>query len=85
MHMKFYPDEVREEAIRLVVRQRMTTREAAMKLGLRSEIVRVWVNRFRTRKEDTSDAGQLRACMQRLAIERDALAGIAARLLEKTG
>ncbi|WP_426662436.1 transposase [Rhodanobacter aciditrophus] len=83
--MKFYPDELKDEAIRLVVKHRLTTREAAQQLGLRGEIVRVWVRRFRGRTARPNDADQLRACVQKLAIERDTLAGIAARLLEKTG
>ena len=85
MRMKFYPDELKNEAIRLVVKHRLTTREAAQRLGLRGEIVRVWVRRFRGRMARPNDADQLRACVQKLAIERDTLAGIAARLLEKTG
>lgn len=85
MRMKFYPDELKGEAIRLVVKHRLTTREAALQLGLRSEIVRVWVRRFRGQIARPSDADQLRACVQKLAIERDTLASIAARLLEKTG
>jgi transposase-like protein len=85
MRMKFYPDELKNEAIRLVVKHRLTTREAAQRLGLRGEIVRVWVRRFRGRMARPNDADQLRACVQKLAIERDTLAGIAARLLEKAG
>ena len=85
MRMRFYPDELKDEAIRLVVKHRLTTSEAALQLGLRSEVVRVWVRRFRSSKARHSDVDQLRACVQKLAIERDTLAGIAARLLEKTG
>ena len=85
MRMKFYPDELKDEAIRLVVKHRLSTREAASQLGLRSEVVRVWVRRFRCRNVRPSDVDQLRACVRKLAVERDTLAGIAARLLEKTG
>lgn len=84
MRMRFYPDELKDEAIRLVVKHRLTSGEAAQKLGLRSEVVRVWVRRFRSQRARPSDADQLRACVQQLASERDALASIAARLLEKT-
>lgn len=85
MRVRFYPDELKEEAIRLVVEHRLTTSEAALKLGLRSEIVRVWVHRFRCRKAPLSDIEQLRACVKRLAMERDTFAGIAASLLDKSG
>lgn len=85
MRMRFYPDELKDEAIRLVVKHRFTAGEAALQLGLRSEVVRVWVRRFRSSKTRPSDIDQLRARVQKLAVERDTLAGIAARLLEKTG
>lgn len=85
MRMKFYPDELKDEAIRLVVKQRLSTREAALQLGLRSEVVRVWVRRFRCGKARPSDIDQLQACVRKLAVERDTLASIASRLLEKTG
>jgi hypothetical protein len=85
MRMKFYPDELKDEAIRLVIKHRLSTREAASRLGLRGEVVRVWVRRFRCREVRPSDVDQLRACVQKLATERDTLASIAARLLEKTG
>lgn len=84
MRVKFYPDELKDEAIRLVVEHRLTTSEAALKLGLRSEVVRVWVHRFRCRKARLNDIEQLRACVKRLAMERDTFAGIAAGLLDKT-
>ncbi|HWU77677.1 MAG TPA: transposase [Rhodanobacter sp.] len=82
--MRFYPDELKDQAIQLVVKHRLTNGEAAMQLGLRSEVVRVWVRRFRSQKTRPSDADQLRARVQKLANERDALASIAARLLERT-
>ena len=85
MRMRFYPDELKDEAIRLVVKRRFTAGEAALQLGLRSEVVRVWVRRFRCGNVRPSDVDQLRACVRKLAVERDTLAGIAARLLEKAG
>lgn len=85
MRMKFYPDELKDEAIRLVVKQRLSTREAALQLGLRSEVVRVWVRRFRCGKARPSDIDQLQTRVRKLAVERDTLASIASRLLEKTG
>jgi transposase-like protein len=84
MRMRFYPDELKDEAIRLVVKHRLTTNEAALKLGLRSEVVRVWVRRFRCGKARLNDIDQLRAHVKKLAMERDTLASIAVRLLEKT-
>jgi len=85
MRVRVYPDEVKSEAIRLVTEHRLTTTEAALKLGLRSEVVRVWVHRFRCRKASLNDIGQLRACVKRLAMERDTFADIAAGLLDKAG
>lgn len=85
MRMKFYPDELKDEAIRLVVKQRLSTREAALQLGLRSEVVRVWVRRFRCGNARPGDIDQLQARVRKLAVERDTLASIASRLLEKTG
>lgn len=84
MRARFYPDELKDEAIRLVVKHRLTSGEAAMRLGLRSEVVRVWVRRFRCGKARPSDVDKLRAHVKKIAMERDMLAGIAARLLEKT-
>lgn len=83
MRVRIYPDEVRSEAIRLVTEHRFTINEAAMKLGLRGEVVRVWVRRFRCKKASLNDIGQLRACVKRLAMERDTFADIAAGLIDK--
>lgn len=83
MRVRFYPDELKDEAIRLVVEHRLTTSEAASKLGLRTEVVRVWVHRSRYRKAPLNDIEQLRSCVKRLAMERDAFAGIAADFLDK--
>lgn len=80
MRVRFYPDELKDEAIRLVVKRRLTMREAAMQLGLRSEVVRVWVRRFRCERARSGQADQLRTYVERLVIERDVLA----RLLKKT-
>ncbi|HVX57071.1 MAG TPA: transposase [Candidatus Saccharimonadales bacterium] len=85
MRARFYPDEVRAEAVRLVVERRFTAGEAALQLGLRSEVVRVWVRRFRCMRGASSDVDQLRARLQKVAMERDALANIATRLLDKVG
>ncbi|MEW9624359.1 transposase [Rhodanobacter geophilus] len=85
MRARFYPDEVRTEAVRLVVKHRLTVGEAALQLGLRSEVVRVWVRRFRCMRGAASDVDQLRARLQKIAMERDVLANIATRLLDKTG
>lgn len=85
MRTRFYPDELRVEAVRLVVEQRLTAGEAALQLGLRSEVVRVWVRRFRYTKRQIGDVGQLRARLQKIATERDVLISIAARLAGKVG
>jgi transposase-like protein len=84
MRMRFYPDELKDEAIRLVVKHRLTAREAALQLGLRSEVVRVWVRRFRYRKIRSGEVDHLRARVEKLVMERDTLASITARLLKKT-
>lgn len=85
MRTRFYPDELKDEAIRLVVKHRFTAGEAALQLGLRSEVVRVWVRRFRSMKTQSTDVDQLRTRLQKVAMERDALVSIANRLLGKAG
>lgn len=85
MRMRFYPDELKDEAIRLVVKHRFTAGEAALQLGLRREVVRVWVRRFRSMKTQSTDVDQLRTRLQKVAMERDALVSIANRLLGKAG
>ena len=84
MRMRFYPDELKDEAIRLVVKHRLTAREAALQLGLRSEVVRVWVRRFRYGKARSGEVDHLRARVEKLVMERDTLASITVRLLNKT-
>jgi len=85
MRTRFYPDELKDEAIRLVVKHRFTAGEAALQLGLRREVVRVWVRRFRSMKTQSTDVDQLRTRLQKVAMERDALVSIANRLLGKAG
>lgn len=85
MRARPYTDEVRSEAVRLVVERRLSATEAAMQLGLRSEVVRVWVRRFRCSKDRPGDIELLRARVKHLAMERDTLAILATNLLQKTG
>jgi len=91
MRAKFYPDELKTEAVRLVVERRLTAGEAAARLNVQSDAVRIWVRRFRSRKRVavTPEHSPLNMEPLEASVERDALAmlKLAARLLvlAKTG
>lgn len=85
MRAKFYPDELKAEAVRLVVERRFTAGEAGLRLGIPSEAVRVWVRRYRYTRMLNLDVDLSRARLKRVVMERDALVGSFARLLDKTG
>lgn len=85
MRARFYPNALRAEAVRLVVEDRLTAAEAGTKLGIRSEVVSVWVRRHRDSKVRANDIQQLRTLLRNMAMERDELARIASHFLERVG
>jgi transposase-like protein len=85
MRAKFYSDEFKAEAIRLVVQQRFSAAEAAARLNIRSETVLTWVRRFRYKRSQLHEADRLTTRLHEIAMERDALMKLATRLLDKTG
>jgi transposase-like protein len=84
MRAKFYPDEFKAEAIRLVVQQRFSAAEVAARLNVRSENVLTWVRRFRYKRSQSYEADRLRERLHEAATERAALIELATRLLDKT-
>ena len=85
MRARFYPKALRAEAVRLVVEDRLTAAGAGTKLGIRSEVVSVWVRRHRESKVRANDIQQLRTLLHNMAMERDELAEIASHFLERVG
>jgi transposase-like protein len=85
MRAKFYSDEFRAEAIRLVVQQRFSASEVAARLNIRSETVLTWVRRFRYKRSQLYEADRLKTRLHEIATERDVLIELATRLLDKTG
>jgi transposase-like protein len=85
MRAKYYPAELKNEAIRLVTEQRLSAAEAASRLNIGADAVLVWVKRFRDRRSRLSEVNRLKARVHELASERDALIEIATRLLDRTG
>jgi transposase-like protein len=85
MRARYYPAELKNEAIRLVIEKRLSAAEAASRLNVRSEAVLVWVKRFRDRRSRLSEINSLKARLYELASERDALIEITTRLLDRTG
>ena len=85
MRAKFYSDEFRAEAVRLVVQQRLSAAEAAARLNNRSETVLTWVRRFRYKRSQLYEEDRLKTRLHEVAMERDALIKLANRLLDKTG
>ena len=87
MRAKFYSDELRAEAVRLVVERRLSASEAAARLDIQGETVRLWVRRFRSgnRPVAPTEIGRLRTKLLEASVERDVLLKIAARLFAKTG
>jgi transposase-like protein len=85
MRAKFYSDEFKAEAIRLVVQQRFSAAEAAARLNVRSENVLTWVRRFRYNRSQLYEADRLKERLHEVAMERDVLIKLASRLLDKAG
>lgn len=85
MRTKFYPEELRAQAVRLVVERKFSAAEAAAQLGLRSEVVRVWVRRFRSLKRRGNEIGQLQERLREIVMEREALVRLAAQLMDRSG
>ena len=82
MRARFYPNALRAEAVRLVVEDRLTAAGAGTKLGIRSEVVSVWVRRHRDSKARANDIQQLKTLLRNMVMERDELVKIASRFLE---
>jgi transposase-like protein len=85
MRAKFYSDEFKAEAIRLVVQQRFSAAEVAARLNIRSETVLTWVRRFRYKRSKLYEEDRLKTRLHEVAIERDVLLKLANHLLDKTG
>ncbi|MEO6800344.1 MAG: transposase [Rhodanobacter sp.] len=85
MRARFYSNELRAEAVRLVVEDRLTAATAGTRLGIRSEVVSVWVRRHRESRGRANDIQQLKILLCNMAVERNELAKIASRFLEKVG
>jgi transposase-like protein len=85
MRARYYPIELKNEAIRLVTEQRLSAAETASRLNVRAEAVLVWVKRFRDRRSRLSEINSLKAKLHEIASERDALIEITTRLLDRTG
>ena len=82
MGSRFYPNELRAEAVRLVVEKRLTAGQVALQLDVRAEAVSVWVRRHRESQVRANDIQQLRILLRSLAMERDELAKIATHFFE---
>ena len=85
MRTKFYSDEFKAEAIRLVVQQRFSAAEVAARLNIRNETVLTWVRRFRYKRSQLYEADRLKTRLHDAAMERDVLIELATRLLDKAG
>jgi transposase-like protein len=85
MRTKFYPDELRAEAVRLVVEKRYSAAEVASAFNIRSETVLIWVKRFRDRRSRLGEVAQLKTKLHEVAMERDVLIKLTTRLLDKAG
>jgi transposase-like protein len=87
MRTRFYPDELKAAAIKLVVERRLPASEVAAQLHVQTDAVRVWVRRFRSNRRPLpdSDLYRLKIELHEAAVERDVLVSLAARLLAKVG
>lgn len=87
MRAKFYSDELRAEAVRLVVERRLSASEAAARLNIHGETVRLWVRRFRSEKRAAAppEIGRLKTKLLEASVERDVLLKLAARFFAKAG
>lgn len=87
MRPTYYPEELKAEAIKLVVERRLPASEAASRLNVQAEAVRVWVRRFRSSRDSlpSTEVSRLKMELHEVAVERDVLVNLAARLLAKAG
>jgi transposase-like protein len=85
MRAKFYPDELKAEAVRLVIEKRYSAAEVASAFHLRSETVQIWVKRFRDSRSRLGEVAQLKSKLHEVVMERDVLIELTTRLLDKTG
>ncbi|MGH8156901.1 MAG: transposase [Rhodanobacter sp.] len=87
MRPTYYPEELKAEAIKLVVERRLPATEVASRLNVRTDAVRVWVRRFRFSRRPLPDAEvyRLKVELHEAAVERDVLVSLAAKLLAKFG
>lgn len=87
MRPKYYPKELKADAIRLVVEHRLSAAVVASRLDIRPEAVRIWVRRFRLSRSPApgAEVHRLKVELHKAVIERDALVNLAARLLARTG
>jgi transposase-like protein len=87
MRPTYYPEELKAEAIKLVVERRLPATEVASRLNVRTDAVRVWVRRFRLSRRPLpyAEVYRLKAELHEAAVERDVLVNLAAHLLAKFG
>jgi transposase-like protein len=85
MRTKFYSDELKAEAVRLVVEKRYSAAEVASAFNIRNETVLIWVKRFRDRRSRLGEMAQLKTRLHEVVMERDVLIELTTRLLDKTG
>ena len=81
MRPRFYPEDLKAEAVRLVVERRQTICSVASQLDIPSDAVRVWVRRYRCSRSRTSEVNRLKTEMHEMAIERNVLVKLASRLM----
>lgn len=80
---KFYAEIFKAEAVRLVVERRQTVSQVASQLGVPSEAVRVWVQRYRSNMRCISEVSRLRTEMHEVTVERNVLMKLASRLISE--
>lgn len=81
MRPRFYPEELKAEAVRLVVERRQSVCSVASQLDIPSEAVRIWVRRYRCSRARTSEVNRLKTEMHEMAMERNVLVKLASRLI----
>jgi transposase-like protein len=85
MRARFYSDELKAEAVRLVVEKRYTAAEVASRFHIRSETVLIWVKRFRDSRSRLGEVALLKTRLHEVVMERDVLIELTTRLLDRTG
>ena len=81
MRPRFYPEVLKNEAVRLVVERRQTVARVASQLNIPSEAVRVWVRRYKCSSSHASEVSRLKTEMHEMAMERNVLMKLATRLI----